>query len=363
MSSLSSSAHINTTNKSSNLPLPSISHRNDRPRIDLNANQAELNNVCQPRPPIHSSQRKNKIDDGVSIAQQSMTDIISRPKVPPVVAVATSEPKQQTKTQKLTLFNKVYEPSKSSAEEYSETDESDEKQISFIKPKEKVSSIFKIDKDCTRAKSKLANILSCLSDDYVESNDEIDNNSTVKSIDVPISTSASLSSGQTNVTFSTATTTSVLNIVNTSNQPIVQTTAPTFEITEKDKVNSKPEKSFVTISTATNSITNVSLTTTMVSSATSIASVVASSSTLDTSIASSPPKIGGFSFVSTSTVNTQPIVASSEEKSSSAPKFSFGSNTSTASQPTESSVPKPATGGFTFGQTNKTGKLKMSQNL
>lgn len=347
------------------------------------------------RPSIHIEQNEIEIQPINNDAE-----IIASIDLPKAKEYVPTNQQQKSAATKLTLFNKIYDPANENLtpdrSEQNECDEYDENQMSFVKPKTKTSTVFNVDR--TGSKSKLAIMLSYLSGD---SKDEVDNSSDKisETASNKNETSASLNTASnTTVTFSTATTTSIINLL-TSSSP---TSTENVLLSEPKSPSSSAAATVTSSTTDSTKITGISFslpTKTETSIATNeketvqlpvvIANLpsvpISTTSTSITTPSELPPRIGGFSFAATSTLqstptiakplnisfglNTSPTVSTTIDSASkpALPTFSFGSKptpTTTVSAPLGTS-----TGGFTFGTTttkptdlNKTIDLTPSQS-
>lgn len=292
-----------------------------------------------------------------------------------------------TKTNKLTLFNKVY-AAPSSNEKRKSIDDDDVNSISFVKPKAKASSIFSVNRD---KKSKLAMMLSFLRGD--ESKDEVDSigkpsinaEKTNEKEEPKVGLTASSTSANLNtstaVTFSTATTTSLLNVPSDVTKPTVSepqktdvkssveivkptvtsaaplisfsttaSTAPSTTVATATSQNDSPKPTMTFNSPAVNKPTvTFSLPTTTTTAATPTTTTAA------TSASGSSPRLGGFSFPATSTplvvkpaTTESPSIAKTEENKPAPPSFSFGLTKSTANSTTLPSFTAPTFGSNTL---------------
>lgn len=298
---------------------------------------------------------------------------------------------EASKAPKLTLFNKDYSniPSASQRKRNVDDDYVDDYTVSFVKPKSKASTIFSQSKSKDQ-KSKLAMMLDFLRGD--ESKDMVDsgpgskttNAENVEPKTVVSSPSANLSTN-TSVTFSTATTTSVLNapsdassrnkielpkeqntVLPEVSKPVEPTVAPATAT-----ITSAPSLPVITVTAALNQSSQaIGTTTTITSSPASIARNVtfnlpstqttsATSPSQTTTSSESVPRLGGFSFSATSTTFTSPSIAKptvterpilKNPIATNAPTFSFGTSNSTAANTLPSFAPP------TFGATTTTAK-------
>lgn len=233
------------------------------------------------------------------------------------------------KPPKLTLFNKAYKPNETTCEG---SDEEDQNDVSYVKPKARTSKLFTLIKGRDPAKSKLSMMLGFLRGQ--ESTDEVDTVQTkevaksqievrpitaaevkttvaskaeTESKENTTSPAQSLATG-TKVTFSTATTTS----------PTSNTLSPVIVTPKKDSVvapvttapdTSKNLISFTPASTASTTLVSNKTDSPKFQLAASSPSVSSSSSivaTAPTTVAAttSPQRVGGFAFGATPAVSS-----------------------------------------------------------
>lgn len=303
-------------------------------------------------------------------------------------------PKPETsKIPKLTLFNKDYSNTSAASDRRRDIiDDNDEYSVSFVIPKSKTSTLFSGNKKRDQ-KSKLELMLSFLRGD--ESKDEVDSvrssainnekpsdkNETNKA--AVSSTPANLTTN-TSVTFSTATTTSVLNV---PSDAIKTSIVEALKDNQNKSINdvSKTVESNVTQSST--STTSLQLPTSSITVAVATSTQNQSPQTSNTPTTKTPtvtfnlpsaqtsqpepissppttaanettPRLGGFSFSGTPSTFTSPSIAKptdnalplrSEENKLATPTFSFGLAKSTAS----SALPPPYTAP-TFGAKTET---------
>lgn len=277
------------------------------------------------------------------------------------------------KTPKLTLFNKDYSTIKNQCEI---EDDEDENSVSFVKPKTKTSKLFSLNRN--RKPSKLSMILSSLRGD--ESIDEVDTvkakiteTVTSESEEKKVSEPASLIT-TTNVTFSTATTTSILNTplstVNTvvseipkaieSNAEVkcaieINNTQSTVVSTEVSKPETlKPSVAISSTEATQTTVSNIPLQTVASSSENSMPTTTNSSSQPIT-------RVGGFSFGQNTVLEAKPIpvkatdstqVSTAPGLTMSKPTFSFGAKPSENMTPTTNALPTFEFGGSTSKMNN-----------
>lgn len=297
-------------------------------------------------------------------------------------------PKPETsKIPKLTLFNKDY--SKASERKRDIIDDNDEYSVSFVIPKSKTSTLFSGNKNRDQ-KSKLEMMLSFLRGD--ESKDEVDSvRVSAGNVDKPSdkndtnkaavsSTSANLTTN-TSVTFSTATTTSVLNV---PSDAIKTSTIETPKDNQNKSLNdvSKTVESNVTQSstittpiqlptssvaaTTSTQIESPQTSNTLTTKSPTVTFNLPSAQTSQPQPISSPPtttsnettpRLGGFSFSGTPSTFTSPstikptdnTLAPKSGETKLATPFSFGLAKSTGS----STLPPPYTAP-TFGAKTET---------
>ncbi|XP_031635847.1 uncharacterized protein LOC116348834 [Contarinia nasturtii] len=412
LSSLSSSILMSTPKRSA-LNADVTASKIRRPEFNYDrddANESVLTNSCA------IGKSKSEPSGVVGTSKSDLPHHPSEPIKPVTKSMSDGyDPKSSTtKTNKLTLFNKVYSATSTTGEKKKPIDDDDENSITFVKPKAKASSIFSVNKNRDQ-KSKLAMMLSFLRGD--ESKDEVDsvgkpsidseksNQKEEPKSAISSSTSANLNT-TTSVTFSTATTTSLLNVPSDVTKPSISEPQK-FEAKIPTVVTKPIESSatpLISLSTAasTTAPPSTAITTTIqnspkVSTENAIKPTVtfnlppttAATSIATTSASDSAPRLGGFSFSATQTAFTSPLVAKptateslsiakTEENKPAPPSFSFGltksttnttlpsftpptfgSNTlpaKTESTPasTQSSIVtavKPQTGAFQFGNT------------
>lgn len=277
-----------------------------------------------------------------------------------------------TKTNKITLFNKVYSATPSAIDKKNDDDDEDNS-ISFIKPKVKTSSIFGSNKNRDQ-KSKLAMMLSFLRGD--ESKDEVDSSvrKPLVGADKPeqkdekqtsISSTPTNLSTITSVTFSTATTTSVLSVPSDAtkssiieppkidNKEILKTpestntssgftlstsvSTPSTNIIAPIPTTSENEKPQTSSESAIKSVASPTVTFNLPTTETATATATLNT-TPSNSASSSAPRLGGFSFsansgsftspLATKPVASEPIPSSKVDEAAkstpAAPTFSFG---------------------------------------
>lgn len=303
-------------------------------------------------------------------------------------------PKQQPpKVPKLTLFNRDYSVISAVNNKRNDPDDDDENGISFVKPKAKTSNLFNLNKN-RDSKSKLAMMLSFLRGD--ESKDEVDsigsNKANVEKSDearskAPVSSTSANLSTITSVTFSTATTTSVLNapsdtiksimiepLKNSNNDanidvskpaiptasvvfPLSTSKSPTSAVSTSTPASFEKPQTSASAKVVTTSTQVVTFNLAATSSATTNAEVSAANTSNDT-----VPRLGGFTFSATSTSPSllakpvaveSPSVTKTEEKKPTVPTFSFGQSNATSSATLPTFTPP------TFG-TNSLAKTEIS---
>lgn len=246
---MSSSALINKTKRVLDYDLVSSKRHEPEGRAD----KAPVNDIIpvSARPPIN---------DGLSRIGASNSDLPHHKpaQYPKIVSKSMSDSavgtelqtvpqRQASKAPKLTLFNKDYGIS-IPRECKDDAEEEDENSISFVKPKSSTSTIFCLNKKKDSSKTKLALMLSFLRGD--ESKDEVDsissskNNVNTEKIEEDKESKSANLSTSTVVTFSTATTTSVLN---TSTVPSSTVSTNPLESIAKDTETSKEDSKNETI--------------------------------------------------------------------------------------------------------------------
>lgn len=378
---MSSSALINTTKRVLNYDLaPSKRHEPEK-----QADEAPVNDIISvsARPPIND--RLSRIGASNSDLPHhkpaQFPKIVSKSMSDSAVGAEqqTTPQKQESKMPKLTLFNKDYgtdisRECKDDVNEDDEEEEEDENSISFVKPKSSKSTLFNLNKKKDSSKTKLAMMLSFLRGD--ESKDEVDSAPVLNKIvntEKKDEDKANLSTS-TVVTFSTATTTSVLNSsIVPSSTITTNTLESSVKVTETSTADSKNEtvsKPLMTFSpmpaakpvlsmaqTNNEQAKDEQVVTTVSSVSTSFTfpkSITSPNKTIVSSTENSP-RLGSFAFSATqtspsSTNRTSPVSKSETTQScslntSSATTLSFG-----LSKPSlvSNSMAKPT---FNFGST------------
>lgn len=346
------------------------------PNVDsatLKKQQVEFNDKISREVGNHNSFKlKEKQQESSRVGTSNSDLIIHRPseQIKPVIKSMSDGyvPKAQTsKFSKLTLFNKDYNVENLAGARKKAVDDDEENAISFVKPKTKTTFIFNANKKRDQ-KSKLAMMLSFLRGD--DSKDEVDcvkkhsndvekkpkedPKEETKEITPPIPANLSTS---TSVTFSTATTTSLLNVPsdatvktieplkNSSNDLKETPKAVTIEpipVIPSAALFAVPKTKSEQPQITSSSVIKLPSPTVTFNLPTTQATFVAS--TVETTSTNSTPRLGGFSFKATSaptipTLNAQPTIESIlkvTETKPAATGFSFGlsKSTSNASLPT-----------------------------
>lgn len=366
LSSLSSSIQMNAS-KDANANLDSTPVA--RPKtLEINAKevsteQANELNCLKGRRGIGAANR-------IVTSKSDLTDYHKKEQ-PKQVLKSMSDGSAQTqeirKTPKLTLFNKDYSTIKNQCEI---EDDEDENSVSFVKPKTKTSKLFSLNRN--RKPSKLSMILSSLRGD--ESKDEVDTvkakiteTVTSESEEKKVSEPASLIT-TTNVTFSTATTTSILNTplstVNTVVSEIPKAIESNAEVkcaieinnTQSTVVSAEVSKPETLKPSTTSSSTEATQTTVSNTPLQTVASPNENSMPTTTSSSSqSIARVGGFSFGQNTVPQAKPIttdikttdltqVSTAPSLTISKPTFSFGANPSANVTSTANTLPT-----FEFG--------------
>ncbi|XP_037923664.1 mucin-5AC [Hermetia illucens] len=365
-SSLSSSLLINT-------PKRKLQDIQGRPPIGRGSPSS--GNLAPPRAKQHCNDRNYVIT-----SNSASEDLLNYPPdqltpIPPTPAVESApvqskpkRPQPAPQKPKLTLFNKDYDTAEVIRRENKETREPEEEGIagiSFIKPKKHSPTLTGKNALIERVQSsKLSLMLSCLSGELNDSDDEVDSKVEELPKKATVAVAAVISSSSISTTNSSITSTGITSTVPTtsSSQPLIATSTS----------SSTTSASTSTASTAT--LTFGAKPVEPAASSASIPSAIASSDS--TKVSESAPKpVFSFGNMTTTkpseTTTTTPAISAASSSSgfslSTQPKPVFGSpqpslglTFSTSSTPAvvskatsvaTSTAPTPS-GGFTFGQQN-----------